>query len=124
MNSKHIEASRIAHFHPRPTTRGYLYAIFSPTFPNHIKLGKSIEPSKRFLEYNNYNVNADWEFKYISQKVFEDYTEAETELIKRLADMEHYPIYNKEWYDSKHTQLIIRLIQELENQKHQRLLKN
>lgn len=115
MNHKQIEANRIAHFHPRPTTRGYLYAIFSPTFPKHIKLGKSIEPSKRYLEYNNTNPNCDWKYKYVSQKVFEDYTDAENVLIERLLKQDILPIYNKEWFDSSHTELIINLIKELES---------
>lgn len=114
--NKNIEANRIAHFHPRPTTRGYLYAIFSPTFPKHVKLGKSIEPSKRYCEYNNTNPNCDWKFLYVSHKVFEDYTEAETMLMERLTKQEIYATYNKEWYDSIHSQLIINLIKELEKE--------
>lgn len=114
---KRVEVSRIASLHPRPSTRGYLYAIFSPTFPKHVKLGKSIEPSKRYSEYSNYNPNCDWQFLYVSQKFFEDYTEAEKTLMERLSKQKIYPTYNLEWYDSCHSQLIIDIIKELENNK-------
>ena len=113
---KSIEASRIERDYPRPSTRGYLYCIFSPTFPKHVKLGMTIEPSKRYCEYNNYNPNCDWKYKYISKGIFEDCKEAEKMLIRRLSLNEKYPIYNKEFYDSSITELIIDIIKNLENE--------
>lgn len=93
----------------RCPTRGFLYLIVSPTFPNIVKIGKSIELQKRLSQYNAYNPNNDFAFTYLS-KIFDDYTEAESNVLETLARMNIKPCYNKEWFDIQHYELILSII--------------
>jgi hypothetical protein len=93
----------------RCPTRGFLYLIVSPTFPNIVKIGKSIELQKRLSQYNAYNPNNDFAFTYISD-VFDDYTEAESQVLESLARMNIKPCYNKEWFDIQYYDDILSII--------------
>lgn len=100
---------------PRAPTAGYIYAIFSPTFSNFIKIGRSVDVAKRFQQYLDYNAHCDWEFKYIS-KIFDDCIEVEAELIKRLFRHQIFVKYNREYFDVKDKEIIIETIQKLEEE--------
>jgi hypothetical protein len=101
--------------HPRAPTAGYIYTIYSPTFSNFIKIGRTIDPSKRFQQYLDYNPNCDWEFIHIS-KIFDDCIEVESKLIQRLFQKQVLVKYNREYYDVKDKNIIINMIQELEEE--------
>lgn len=98
---------------PRVTTKGYLYLIASATFQNYIKIGKTIEPHKRLCQYNSYNPNNDFGYIYISQ-VFDDYTDAEDELLLRLRRQNIKPMYNREWFDIQCYDTILKTLQDLQ----------
>lgn len=100
---------------PRAPTAGYIYTIYSPTFSNFIKIGRSVDVAKRFQQYLDYNPHCDWEFIHIS-KIFDDCIEVESKLIQKLFQKQVFVKYNKEWYDVKDKNIIIDMIQELEEE--------
>jgi hypothetical protein len=95
--------------YPKAKTRGYLYVMYSKDFPEFVKIGKTVNPSQRYNEYNNYNPRCSFTYLHIS-KIYEDYDYAESSLLKVLKDEEIYPKYQKEWFDSKFTEHIMFLL--------------
>lgn len=115
METKKDRIERIKNAFPRAPTPGYIYVIFSPTFSNFIKIGRSVDVAKRYQQYLDYNPNCDWRFVYIS-KIFDDCIEVETELIKRLFHKQVVIKYNREWYGIGDKDIIITAIQNLEEE--------
>jgi hypothetical protein len=99
----------IAQQYPRPSVKGYLYIIISSTFPEYCKVGKSIDVASRLNQYNSYNPYNTFIFYFISN-LFEDYTEAENEVLESLRQQNIYPKHGSEWFDISHKDLIKDLI--------------
>jgi hypothetical protein len=115
METKRERIDKIKCDFPRAPTAGYIYAIYSPTFSNFIKIGRTIDPSKRYCQYLDYNPHCDWRIEYIT-KIFEDSIEVETKLIARLYKKQICVKYNREYFDVKDKDKIIETIQELEEE--------
>ncbi len=89
------------------TTPGFIYAVYSPTFPSFVKVGKSYNLVSRLKQYNNSNPHSDYRFVAISKLV--DNTVESEQLIKSLGTV----IQGNEWLDVKDKDIIIRAIEAL-----------
>jgi hypothetical protein len=98
--------SRYSRYH------GYIYAIYSKDFPKFIKIGKTTNPCKRYYDYNNYNPNCSYEYVYIT-KIFENADNIESKFIHCLYMKGIRPVYQKEWFDISHKDMIVNILEQL-----------
>jgi hypothetical protein len=96
--------------YPKAPTAGYIYVMFSPDFPEFVKIGRTTHPAQRFNQYNNYNPRCSFRYLAISN-VCTDCDRAEHEIIQTLHDRGILPSYQQEWFDATHTTLLLELVQ-------------
>lgn len=89
---------------------GHLYIVYSPTFPELIKVGKTVNLKTRLRGYNQSNPYSDYDFIAIS-KILPDIKSYEKKLLELLDD----PIYQKEWYCVKKRDIAIQLVENIHN---------
>ena len=74
-------------------TTGFMYIIFSPSFPEFIKVGRTNNLKTRLLQYNSSNPYSDYTYLLYTPLLF-DMFEAEDFVLQQLGES----MYGKEWY--------------------------
>lgn len=93
--------------------RGYMYIIVDSKFPDHIKIGKTLDMGKRLLGYNSDKPYPTTSLVMIS-KLFEDVSTVEKKILEQMYKEAQPTTAKKEWFEVEHKQLMIELIDEAE----------
>ena len=93
--------------------RGYIYLLRDKVFPDHIKIGRTSNLQKRLAAYN-----ADKPYPTTSviciSRLFENAIFAEKKILEYLYENTEPTTFTKEWFESCHKDLCIKLITEAE----------
>ena len=93
--------------------RGYMYIVIDSKFPEHIKIGKTIDMGKRLLGYNSDKPYPTTSLVMIS-KLFKDVATVEKKILEQMYKNTQPTTSKKEWFEIKHESLMIELIDEAE----------
>ena len=95
--------------------RGYMYLVRSSAFPDHIKIGRTADLSKRLQAYNSDQPFNTFQPILVSH-LFPDVLEVEAKILSYLTLNLISPTTLKhEWFESTHTDLLTSLITQAES---------
>lgn len=94
--------------------RGYIYILIDSAYPEHMKVGRTADVSKRLEAYNAHKPYPTAEMTWIS-KEFIDVIKVEEILLKYLYQEISPTTFRKEWFEIKHMHNIFSLVQEMES---------
>lgn len=89
---------------------GYVYAVYSPTYPEFIKIGITQNLCTRIKSYNSYNPYSD--FRYIAVSKFCLNTKEIEDMLKNT--IPDKSLVANEWFDIKHKEYIITVINSIQ----------
>lgn len=95
--------------------RGYIYILFDSNFPEYIKVGRTGDCKKRLIGYNSDKPFPTAKMQYIS-KLFEDVNEIERRILAYMYDNTPPTTLSKEWFEIKHKEKLIKIIEKAEIQ--------
>jgi len=94
--------------------KGYIYIVRDTAFPDHIKIGKTINMQKRLSTYNTDKPFPTTQIHAIS-RVFSDIATVENKILDYLYKQTPPTTFRKEWFELKHLALCERVVEEAES---------
>lgn len=95
--------------------RGFLYIVYDSVFPENIKIGRTGDLFKRLTQYNADKPYPTAKMLYVS-KMFENVNDMERRVLTYMYDNTSPTTLSKEWFELKHKQMIIDIIEKAENE--------
>lgn len=91
------KANENASMYKDDLSAGYVYCVYSPTFPEFIKVGKTVNLQKRLVQYNTSNPYSDFIFLSVSEFCLNS-SEIETAIINVLG--KNNSLVGREWFEN------------------------
>lgn len=93
--------------------RGFMYILYDSKFPDHIKVGRTGDLHKRLIQYNSDKPYPTCKMLFISN-MFEDVNETERRILNYMYDNTAPTTLSKEWFEIKHKEKLIKIIEKAE----------
>lgn len=98
---------------PKKDTRGFLYIVVNSVFPKHIKIGYTVNVSKRLTGYNSDQPYPTTRMLLVT-KEFSDAILVEKKVLEYLYKTIQPTTLKKEWFEIKHKDVLIYILEEAE----------
>jgi hypothetical protein len=95
--------------------RGYIYVVKDTLFPNHVKIGRTTNLFLRLTDYNKAKPYPTASFIAFSI-LFKNVILVERKILNHLYNKTSPTTFRKEWFEKKHLQLILELIEKAEKE--------
>lgn len=95
--------------------RGFMYILYDGIFPDFIKVGRTSNCKERLQGYNSDKPFPTAKMLFIS-KLFEDVHEIERRVLAYMYDNTPPTTLSKEWFEHKHKEKIIKIIEKAEKE--------
>ena len=93
--------------------RGWIYIVTDSAFPDHVKIGRTSDMTKRMTNYNEGKPFPSTRVHCMSDK-FDNVIQVEKKILEYLYKIIEPTTFRKEWFEIKHLNLLVEVIEEAE----------